>query len=127
MLLGVPGSGGDALRSNGVDAVEIGLCESYGERSDVLFEVGPPFRAGDGDDIVALSHYPSQRQLGGLAALLLRHLLDFSDELQVLSEVFALESWDEAAKIVRREIIEGFDLAGQESTTEGTVRYEPDP
>ena len=52
--------------------------------------------------------------------------LDPRDELEVLLEVLALEARRVAAEVVRREVVELLDLAGEKAAAERAVRDEAD-
>ena len=58
------------------NASEIVWGQLYGERPHVLFEVGSPLGAGDGDDILPLREQPGQDQLCGGGMVRSGHFLE---------------------------------------------------
>lgn len=86
-----------------------------------------PLGAGgtrDGDDggLVGPATQGDQPVDGDLARgapLLGRQLLDLSDQAQVLLKDVRLEAREHAPEVVRWEVGEGFDLAGEDAVAEG--------
>src|SRR3954464_14639784 len=83
-------------------------------------------RSRNWHDVISLGHHPGECELRGRALLLLRDLFDFLDELQILFEVVALKARVLSSEIIHGKIFRAFDLARQESTTEGAVGDEAD-
>lgn len=78
-------------------------------------------RAGDGDDVVSLSHEPRQRQAADVHALLLGDLVQDVQQLEVLGEVLRREPGHQPAEVAFREVVGGPVSTGQKTTTQGGV------
>src|SRR5512134_919999 len=109
---------GRPLRQQLVDPAQIVVGQRDGKRADVLLEIAPAARAGNGHDILALSENPGERELGRLTALRGRQLLDMRHEVEVALEVLALESRRMAPYVVLRQILEPLDLTGQKAAAQ---------
>src|SRR5205823_9238889 len=82
-------------------------------------------RSRNGHDIFALRQHPGQRQLRRLNALL---FCDFSHpphQIKILLEILSLKPRRLAPVIIFRQVFESFELTGKKSTTQRTVRNEP--
>src|SRR5271157_4328827 len=93
--------------------------------AEIFVEVSGPFRTGDRHDVLPLSEDPSQRQLARRATLGHGKLFDRCHKIEVFLEVLALKPWRVAAEVVRRQVIDRLELAGQEAATQRTVSDEP--
>src|SRR5579871_984869 len=120
-------SGGYAYRGGGSNPRPILWREVNLQSPDILLQIGHPFRARNGDNIVPLRQHPGQRQLRRLAAFLQSNLFDPGDEFQILLEVLALETGIVAAEIVLRQILELLELPGEKSSPQWTIGNETDP
>src|SRR5436190_8133171 len=99
--------------------------EFYVERTHVLFEIPAMLRSRNGHDIFALRQHPGQRQLRRLNALL---FCDFSHpphQIKILLEILSLKTGRLPPVIVFGQVFESFELTGKKSTTQRTVRNEP--
>src|SRR5208283_2730217 len=74
----------------------------------------------------ALREYPCERELSRRAVLVLGDCLDLRDELQILVEILTLKARREAPEVVRRQVVELANLAGQKAAAERAVRDQPD-
>lgn len=77
-------------------------CEGAGAGRDTY---GNLRRAGNGQDIIALSEHPRERDLSGRRVMLLRNGLDPVDDLEYLGEVLLREAWQVAALVGRLEVV----------------------
>ena len=64
---------------------------------------------------------PCKRELAGRAFLFIGDGFDTADKIEVLLEVFALEARRIPAVIVRRKILEAFDLAGEKAAAKRAI------
>src|SRR3981081_4439355 len=79
------------------------------------------------DYVVSRSDHPCQRELRGSTLVLLRDLLDFRDQLQILLEVLSLKARVLPPEIVFRQIFDSLDLAGEKSPAKRAVSDKTDP
>ena len=63
-------------------------------------------------DVVSLGQHPRQRELGRSAFVLLRDLLDFGDQPEILFEVISLKARALSPEIILRQILDSLDLPG---------------
>src|SRR5271166_440964 len=93
---------------------------------DVLFEISPPLRPGNRDDVVALVQEPGERDLAGLRAFDRRDLADDPRGLDVGVEILALVARIDPAIIAFRIILRALCVAGQEAPPERRKGHEAD-
>lgn len=74
------------------DLRHILLRQLHIPRIPVLLEVLDPLGAGDGNHIIPLLQQPGQRELGGGAAVLGRHVAEMLDDLDVVPAVLVGEA-----------------------------------
>lgn len=91
------------------------------QSSQILLQILDLSGAWDRDDILPLGQQPSERQLGGGAALLLGQPGEDSDELQVLREVLGREAGGQEAEVARLEVGARLVLAGDEAAAQRRV------
>jgi len=82
-----------------IDPGEIVPSELDVYRLEVFLQVLPGPDSWDGDNVRSLGHQPGQRQLGRCNRLLLSHLLDLGQKLEVVLEVARLKARVVAAVI----------------------------
>src|SRR6516165_7537997 len=116
---------GRALRCCRVDPLQVLARKGDPERGHVLLHVLAALGSGDGDNPL-LSHEPRQGQLGWRHVFRGGDLFHSIHEFQVLLEVLALEPWSMTTPVVRGEILEAAQLAGEEAAAERAVRDEAD-
>jgi hypothetical protein len=85
-----------------------------------------PFRAGDRGDVVAPDEQPRQADLRRCGTSLCRNGLDLVDDAEVALEVLAGESRVVLAPVVIHKVVDGADLAGEETVAQRRVRDEAD-
>src|SRR5712691_1799143 len=79
-----------ALGGDRFDPSQVLRAELNSRGPDVFLQVAAPLGPGNRHDVLTLGQQPRERELGGRAPLLSRHLLHPRDEIQVLREVRAL-------------------------------------
>ena len=89
------------------------------DSAHVLFKIPDGPRAWNGEKLWPLSHDPGENRLGWGAASLGGQMFEDFDEVQVLGEVFGAKSWEHVTLICFLQVVQGFELAGQEASAEG--------
>src|SRR4051812_20003791 len=125
-LLRITRASDGVRREHALDLGEVGGGQLHVERPEVLIEIADAARPRDRDDVWTLRKHPRERELRGGAALARGQRLHVLDQRKVAREIFALETRLRPALVVRREIVETLDLAGQEAATERAVGDERD-
>jgi hypothetical protein len=120
-VLGIAIARGCAGGEDFVEPTQVVRAKLYVESGNIFLQILAPLGTGDGDDVVVLRQHPRQRKLRRLAAFLLRDLLDFVYEVEILLEVFSLETGRESAVVVRGEIFEALELSGEKPAAERAV------
>src|SRR5271168_2240102 len=69
---------------------------------------------------------PRQRELPRRTLLFRGQLLDALDQIQILLEIFALETWREPPEIIRGKIIRSLDLPSKEAASKRAISREGD-
>src|SRR5262249_60654531 len=94
------------------------------DRGDVLLQ--PPFllRSRNREDILAARQEPRERHLRRRDLPLRGDLLDRLHQLQVLLEIAGAEARLLAPDVVRRDVVDLPDVAGEEAAPEGRIGYE---
>src|SRR5688500_17201397 len=125
-LFGVSRSSGGALGRDTLDVTQFILRQRDIQRAEVFLEELPALRSRDRNDVLALRQQPGERELRWRATLLAREVLDAAHQVEVLLEVLSLESGIDAAIVVRRQVLERPEAAGEKPATQRTVRDESD-
>src|SRR5690606_5706254 len=108
--------GSDPLWRDRIEPVQVLPRQVDLDCRDVLREALEAARAGDWNDVPPPGEHPGQCELGRRAPpLLLRHLTNRIDQLEVLFEVLALEAREAAPRVVRGQVVDAADRAGQET------------
>src|SRR5262245_57593479 len=113
-----------AGRQRLVDPREVGGGEPYADGARVVLEILAALRTRDRRDEVALRQQPRERELTRRTSLVGSDHLDAVDQPKVALEVLAREARCRVAEVVRAEVVEALDLAGQEPAPERAVRHE---
>jgi len=100
--------------------------ELYVERFHVLLEMRSALASRNRHDVATLREHPGECELRWRNAFLGGNLFDPSEEIEVPVEIAGLESRIAAAPVVGFEIVDRFDLAGEKTAAERTVRDESD-
>jgi hypothetical protein len=111
-------------RAGGEDFVEptqIVRAKLYIERGNIFLEILAALGTGDGDDVVVLRQHPRQRKLRRLASFFVRDLLDSVYEVEILLKVLSLKARRESAVVIRGEIFEAPELAGEKPAAERAI------
>src|SRR6266704_4618156 len=110
----------------GVELRDVGGAELQGCRSDVLLEIAPPLRAGDGHDVFALVQQPRERDLSGRRALPRGQVAHDGGRAHVRVEVFPLVARVTSAVIALPILLGALRGPGQESPTERAEWHQAD-
>src|SRR5579872_1201650 len=89
----------------------------------VLLQILPVFRARNGNDVFALRHHPSQRELARRHTRSLGKLFHFLYQFKVAPKVLALKPWTNAAIIAWLKIIRAFDSTRQEASAQWAISH----
>src|SRR5207245_3318588 len=95
-------------------------------RRDVLLEPLLLLRARDREDVPAAREQPREGHLRRRRAALRRDRFERLDELQVLLEIAGPEARLLAPDVVRRDVLDSPDVAGQQSPAERRIGDEAD-
>src|SRR5512135_3387715 len=117
---------GRAFRCRLVDPFQVLARQGDPERYHVLLQIFAALGAGDRNDALPLGQEPRQGQLGWRHVFRGGDLLHSIHELQVLLEVLSLEPRPLATPVVRWQILEAAQLAGEEAAAKRAVRDEAD-
>src|SRR6266404_5407139 len=100
------------LREAGLDLFQVAFSELYFERSHVLLEIVNALRAGDRDEVMALSKNPREGQLSRGRALLAGELFYGFHQFKVGLQGLLSETRVGTAPITAIKILEFLDRAG---------------
>src|SRR5581483_3552899 len=121
VLLGITRTRGDSLGHDAIDFLKLAASERYVESFQIFFDARTLFCAEDGHYVFALGHYPSQCDLGGSCALGAGESFDMPNQVEIASEVFALEARVELTEVVRGDIFGFLELTGQKTAAERAI------
>jgi len=110
-----------------VELVELRPRELDAVRGSILLDPRDSLGAGDRHDVVSLGQQPCQGNLCGRGANFVGDGLDLVGKAQIPLEVLAHEARVRSAPVALLEVIDGADLAGEESVTQRRVGHEADP
>src|SRR5439155_5906868 len=111
------------LRRDFLDAREIGAAKIHIERTDVFLQIFTAFCSRNRNNIFALGQNPSERELRPRAFFLARDLPELGDEIEIALKIFALKPRRRAPVIIVQQVFWFFDLTGQKSAAERTIRH----
>ena len=111
------------LRRDFLDPREIGACKIDINCGDIFLQIFAPFRSRNRNNIFALCQHPGERELRPRAFFLACDLPESGDESKIALKIFALKPRRRAPVIIVRQIFRFFDLTGQKSAAERTLRH----
>src|SRR5947207_4340690 len=125
-LLVVTGPGDLLWRERGVELRDFRRGEVESGRAHVLFEIAPPLRARDRDDVLPFVQQPRERDLRGRRAPARRELPDRRRGANSRVEILAGEPRIAAPEVALGILLRPPGVAGEETATERGERDEAD-
>src|SRR5579863_7293082 len=126
VLLRIAGTSRTALGKHAVDFPQLSRSKRDLERLQILLQTSSLLGPEDGHDVLALRHYPRQRNLRGGSGFGIRQSFNVPYQIKILIEVIARKSRVKPPEVVLRDVLGPLEFASQEAAPQRAIRHKTD-